>query len=146
MRGTVFGWLKASAIGRFSPPHPDPPAPAPSTQLISITCSVLLHLSICDLSCSKLQYTMHSLEMLLGIATFFVGFVVPRMVYAIPLDQFYDYGTAYGDSVLPRSHNGASSAIFLNSTDFYFFANNQTTLFVSFNKSRALLTIRDAST
>ena len=75
---------------------------------------------------------MCSLQLLFGIAALYVALVVPCMVYAIPLDQFYDYGTTAGDDVLPKSDDGASPAIPLDSVDFNFFANNQSTCYVSF--------------
>ena len=73
---------------------------------------------------------MHSLKLLLGIALC-VGLVAHRVVYAIPLSQFYDFGGSFGDDVLPRNDDGASSAITLDVT-FNFFGSSQTSIYVSF--------------
>lgn len=56
---------------------------------------------------------MHCLNLLLSVATLCVGLISlqPPLVRAIPLDQFYPFGTSFGDSVLSRSNDGTSGAI-----------------------------------
>ena len=100
------------------------------TTLTPITCS--LQLSICPPKLLQAAVaTMCCLKLLLGIALC-VGLVAYRMVYAIPLSQFYDFGGSIGDDVLPRNDDGASSAITLDIT-FNFFGSNQTSIYVRFS-------------
>ena len=56
---------------------------------------------------------MRCLNLLLSVATLCVGLMSlwPPLVHAIPLHQFYPFGTSAGDSVLSRSNDGASGAI-----------------------------------
>ena len=49
---------------------------------------------------------------------------------AIPLSSFYSYGSEHGDSVLPPSDDGTSSAISLP-TAFLFYGTSFTNIFVS---------------
>ena len=56
---------------------------------------------------------MRSPNLLLGIAALCVALMAPpHMVHAVPLSQFYLYGTSAGDSVLRRTDDGVSAAIF----------------------------------
>ena len=75
---------------------------------------------------------MHCLNLLLSVATLCVGLMSlqPPMVHAIPLARFYPFGTDAGDSVLPRSDDGASGAIPLLA-GFKYFGNRYTDIFVS---------------
>ena len=56
---------------------------------------------------------MRCLNLLLSVATLCVGLISlwSPLVRAIPLDQFYPFGTSAGDTVLSRSNDGASGAI-----------------------------------
>ena len=75
---------------------------------------------------------MRSLDLLFVIATLCVGLMLlPRVVHAIPLDDFYPYGTDVGDAVLPRNDDGVSSAISLGGSGFRYFGNSHTEIFVS---------------
>ncbi len=76
---------------------------------------------------------MRSLNLLSGIATLCVYLAaLPCMVYAIPLDQFYHYGTSAGDAVLRRNDDGVSPPIPLGSSGFRYYRNTPTSIFVSF--------------
>ena len=76
---------------------------------------------------------MHSLDLLFGIATLCACLTaLPRMVYAIPLSEFYPYGSGVGDAVLQRNDDGVSSAISLDGSGFRYFGNSHSSLFVSF--------------
>ena len=76
---------------------------------------------------------MRCLHLLLSVATLCVGLMSlqPPMVHAIPRGQFYPFGRGAGDSVLPRSNDGASEAIPLLD-GFKFFGSSYTNIFVSF--------------
>ena len=76
---------------------------------------------------------MHCLNLLLSVATLCVGLMSLQspMIHAIPLGQFYPFGKGAGDSVLPRSNDGASEAIPLLA-GFKFFGSSYTDIFVSF--------------
>ena len=78
---------------------------------------------------------MRCLHLLLSVATLCVGLMSlqPPMVHAIPLAQFYPFGTDAGDTVLPRSDDGASGAIPLL-TGFRYFGSRYTHIFVSFGR------------
>ena len=80
---------------------------------------------------------MRSLDLLFVIATLCVGLMLlPRVVHAIPLDDFYPYGTDVGDAVLPRNDDGVSSAISLGGSGFRYFGNSHSEIFVSsFNRT-----------
>jgi hypothetical protein len=76
---------------------------------------------------------MCSLNLLLSVATLCVGLISllqPAMVHAIPLSQFYPYGTSAGDDVLPRFDDGASGAIPVI-PGFRYYGSAYTNLFVS---------------
>ena len=51
---------------------------------------------------------------------------------AIPLSSFYPYGSADGDTVLPPSDDGSSSAISLP-TPYLYYGTSYTSIFVSRN-------------
>jgi hypothetical protein len=56
---------------------------------------------------------------------------LPCMVYAIPLDQFYRYGTSAGDAVLRRNDDGVSPPIPLGSSGFRYYRIAHSSIFVS---------------
>ena len=75
---------------------------------------------------------MGSLNLLSGIAALCVCLTaLPCMVYAIPLDQFYPYGTSAGDDVLPRNDDGVSGAIPLGNSGFRYYGSIHSSIFVS---------------
>jgi hypothetical protein len=78
---------------------------------------------------------MRCLNLLMSVAILCVGLMSlqPPMVGAIPLSQFYPYGTSAGDSVLPRSDDGASGAIPVI-PGFKYFGTSYTNLYVSLAK------------
>ena len=66
---------------------------------------------------------MHSPNLLLGIAALCVALMAPpHMVHAVPLSQFYPYGTSAGDSVLRRTDDGVSAAISLAGSGFRYYS------------------------
>ena len=76
---------------------------------------------------------MHSLNLLLSIATLCVGLMslCPHMIHAIPFGQFYPFGVRAGDTVLPRTDDGTSAAISLGTSGFTYFGNSHSDIFVS---------------
>ena len=102
---------------------------------ILVPASLLVHPpSWPDLSSdwSRAVSTMRSLDLLFIFATLCVGLMLlPRVVHAIPLDDFYPYGTDVGDDVLPRNDDGVSSAISLGGSGFRYFGNSHSEIFVS---------------
>ena len=52
--------------------------------------------------------------MLLGIALCVGLQIAHRMVNAVNVKRFYQFGDGVGDSILPRNDNGASPAIPIN--------------------------------
>ena len=76
---------------------------------------------------------MHFLNLLVGIATQCVALMsLPRVVHAIPLSEFYPYGTSAGDAVLPRNDDGVSSAISLGASGFRYYGTSHSDIFLSF--------------
>ena len=59
---------------------------------------------------------------------------------AIPLSSFYSYGSAVGDTLLPTSDDGSSSAIQLPAP-FLFFGSAYTTIFVSLSMSETAVCV-----
>ena len=126
MRVMVFGWLKASATGlarsrRFSL------NPVPSC--ISLGCWPVLFTKV-DPELSNSM--MRCFNLLLSVATLCVGLISlwSPLVDAIPRRQFYPFGRDEGDSVLPRSDNGASEPIPVID-GFKYFGSSYTNLYVS---------------
>ena len=70
-----------------------------------------------------------SMQMLVVLAD--VALLMLPSGTAVPLSAFYSYGSAAGDSVLPRSYDGSSPNITLP-TPFPFFTISYTTIYVSY--------------
>ena len=113
----VFGWLKASAIGSRRSPW----IPVPASPLIHPPSWLSDRASV-----------MHSQNLLFGIVALCLCLMLlPCMVYAIPLHQFYRYGIRAGDAVLQRNDDGVSPPIPLGSSGFRYYHNLHSSIFVS---------------
>ena len=75
---------------------------------------------------------MRSPNLLLGIAALCVALMAPpHMVHAVPLSQFYPYGSAE-DSVLQGTDDDVSAAISLAESGFRYFGRIHRSIYVSF--------------